>query len=258
TERTERSVRESSSPEPEQYARKAKARIKKQAMRKRIEEETRHAKADEEIQKRLAAKGSKDQEVQDLAAYRIAAAKRAAERHRREKSAEASAKAQREEAERQTRERQKVYRSPQKIAELKAAAEAEATAIATEVRRRARQKESALQAERLRARRQMLLPDAGNENSEHEPFGHHAAEHASGRQGPDTRDPEADTRYVSTPVVSQDVQIDVQYSLEDEWSPSTLMAQTVHALTDEDWALEIRIFPEDKGQAAKGKKSPRR
>eukprot|EP00439_Symbiodinium_sp_Y106_P071524 s1098_g12.t2 len=131
----------------------AKARVKRKIQKARDAQEAR-LKEIEEDRRRSQQRQQAQAEAAEV--LRAQAARRAGERMRRERQAEANARAQRDHDLQQARERQQLYRSPKKIAELIAAAEASVAHSNVEERKHAaRHTESYLQKERQRARRRL-------------------------------------------------------------------------------------------------------
>ncbi|CAJ1430133.1 unnamed protein product [Effrenium voratum] len=164
--------------------------------------EEQQARLQEIEEDRQRAEQRKREAAQALELHRQQAAKRAAERLRAEKESEARAKAEREQELQEARERQKQYKSPKSIAKL-ISNDAAPGAHLEERKRAAQREESHLRRERERARRH-LDDGAALER----PFG--------------------------TPRLPSKTR-------EEPFEEDEFMAKTVHALTDEDWKVNIKF-----------------
>ncbi|CAK9037191.1 unnamed protein product [Durusdinium trenchii] len=147
--RSQSSGAESHSPRELPGIKPAKARVKKKIQKQREEQEQRLREIEEDRERTVLRKKTQEEAAE---AHRLQAARRAAERWRREREAMEKVKAEREEEVQQARERQKWYRNPKQIARLISEAH-DSQAQAEERRRAAREEESYLRHERERARR---------------------------------------------------------------------------------------------------------
>eukprot|EP00930_Biecheleria_cincta_P038140 TRINITY_DN26203_c0_g1_i1.p1 TRINITY_DN26203_c0_g1~~TRINITY_DN26203_c0_g1_i1.p1 ORF type:complete len:432 (-),score=106.68 TRINITY_DN26203_c0_g1_i1:484-1779(-) len=103
---------------------RSKARVRKHMERQRQEEAERRAK---EAAEKMEKQERKREQAEAIKEQRAAAARRAAERMQREKAAREAAKAEEIKAENLAREKAKAYSSPEKIAKLKAGQEGDNT-----------------------------------------------------------------------------------------------------------------------------------
>jgi len=183
--------------------------------RKRQEAATVRYKVDQE---RILREMQREDQKEKIDEHRAQLAREAYAKLREEKRKEEEVKSRKDAAEKEVRQRLEWYRNPTKIAErkLKAASEAAMTPSMVEERQeQLRQEQQWMDEERARARHH--LEAAGNE-----PFQPRAPE-GKPRKPPKERPVQ---RQAANPPSDEEDQ---------------LFASTVHALTDEEWTIEILV-----------------